>query len=41
MKKKLLLTALATGIFTTSAFADEYIKNDLRTLFLNNEAIII
>ncbi len=40
MKKKLLITALAVGIFANGAYAQDYVNNDLRTMFLNNEAVI-
>ena len=40
MMKKLMLTAIATGFFISASYADTYVKNDLRTKFLNNQAII-
>lgn len=40
MKKKLLLTALSMGMLAGSTYAETCTKNDLRTLYLNNQAII-
>lgn len=40
MKKKLLLAVLASAIMANCVFAREYVKNDMRTLFLNNQAVI-
>lgn len=40
MKRKLLLTGLLLALCTNISYADTYVKNDLRTKFLNNEAVI-
>lgn len=40
MKRKLLLSLIIAGLLTNSAYSLEYKKNDLKTLFLNNKAVI-
>lgn len=40
MNKKLILTVLASFLLAGNGYAKDYVKNDLRTLFLNNEAVI-
>ncbi|MCR5262206.1 MAG: hypothetical protein K6C94_10285 [Candidatus Gastranaerophilales bacterium] len=40
MRKKFLLAVLTAGVLTGSAFGAQAYKNDLRTLFLNNDAVI-
>ncbi len=40
MKKKLLTAVIASAILASCAAAREYEKNDLRTMFLNNKAVI-
>ena len=40
MNKKLILSVVAAAILANGAFAKDYVKNDLRTMFLNNKAVI-
>ncbi|MGN0014749.1 MAG: alpha-glucosidase C-terminal domain-containing protein [Candidatus Gastranaerophilaceae bacterium] len=40
MKKKLLSTVVAAALMANGAYARDYVKNDLRSMFLNNEAVI-
>lgn len=40
MNKKLILSVVAAAILANGAFAKDYVKNDLRTMFLNNRAVI-
>lgn len=40
MKNKLLLTLIIIGALSDCVLAKDYVKNDLRTLFLNNQAVI-
>lgn len=40
MKTKLLLSLIIAGTLSNCVYAKDYIKNDLRTLFLNNQAVI-
>ncbi|MBQ2644930.1 hypothetical protein IJG14_05075, partial [bacterium] len=40
MKKNFLLAVLTAGILSNIAYSAEAYKNDLRTLFLNNQAVI-
>lgn len=40
MKKKILTAVVAAALMANGAYARDYIKNDLRSMFLNNEAVI-